>query len=165
MGLFVTLSIKTFSINNTQHNSRLSVIMLSRFIYCYAKCHYAERHYAECHGALYPEQWISWKTFSFWILKSWYQFAIGFKNGGCMISLAKLSGIFHRWTVLLPNCITLIYDSAIRIFIYLEMYLGCGLTTFSQTVISLLRTPRAAKLAKKWYSGKCIFFRCIHHCL
>jgi hypothetical protein len=61
-GLFVTLSIKetrqikTFSITN------LSLCWESRFIYCYAECHYPECHYAECRGA---EKQILFKT-RFW---------------------------------------------------------------------------------------------------
>ncbi len=42
----------TFIINDTQHYSTLSVIVLNvAFIYCFAECHYAECRYAECHYA------------------------------------------------------------------------------------------------------------------
>ncbi len=45
-GLFVTLSI-----HDTQHYNALLLCQVSRFISCYAECHFAECHYAECCGA------------------------------------------------------------------------------------------------------------------
>ncbi len=41
----------TLSINDTQLNNSLSIWRVSRFIYWYAECHYAEFLYAECHYA------------------------------------------------------------------------------------------------------------------
>jgi hypothetical protein len=47
----------TLSISNTQLNNSLPLYwvllcLVSRFINCYAECHYAEYHYVECHYAL-----------------------------------------------------------------------------------------------------------------
>jgi hypothetical protein len=48
VGLFLTISL-----NDTQHNNMLSVIMLTvAFYFCYTECRHAECHYAECPGAI-----------------------------------------------------------------------------------------------------------------
>ncbi len=50
---FEGLSINDIQHCHTQHNrtSWMSLGWMSRFIYCYAECYYAEFHYAECCGA------------------------------------------------------------------------------------------------------------------
>ncbi len=49
-----TLSIKnlvlTFCRNDPQHSNTLTFCWVSRFMYCFAECHYAECRYAECPG-------------------------------------------------------------------------------------------------------------------
>jgi hypothetical protein len=47
--LFVTLTINYFQHNKTLY--KVPLWSVSRFIYCYAECHYAEFCYAECRGA------------------------------------------------------------------------------------------------------------------
>ncbi len=73
-----------------------------------------------------------------------------------MITSKKYFGDFHHWIVLSSNCILLIVNSAILIFIYLQTYFGVSLALSSQTVGSLLRTPAKAgkDSGKKSYTWK-----------
>jgi hypothetical protein len=70
----------------------------------------------------------------------------------------KPFGNFNRWIVLSPNYTSLIYNSAIFIFICLDSCLRGGLAPSSQTVGSLLRTPRQAMLARKMIYLEMFFF-------
>jgi len=35
--------------HDTQHSKTVPLCQVSRYIYCYAECHFADYHYAECH--------------------------------------------------------------------------------------------------------------------
>jgi len=56
---------------------------------------------------------------------------------------AKLFDDLYCHVVLSPHCISLMYNSAILILIYLGTYIWCGLDPSSQAtgVLLLLRTP------------------------
>ncbi len=74
------------------------------------------------------------------------------------IPYTKLCVDPQGWVVLLPNFISLIFNSTIFNYIYLEMYPRGGLAPFSQTVGSLLRTPSSQIQIQKLYTWKQTFY-------